>query len=89
MTPWLLVLIVFVGNLPFGYWRASVARFSVTWFVAVHAMVPAILALRLWLDLPFDWGMLPPMVLAYLAGQSLGARLYGRYPGLVRTGTGD
>jgi hypothetical protein len=87
MTPWILVLIVFVGNLPFGYWRESVERFSAPWFVAVHAMVPVILAARLGLDLPFDWAMLPPMVLAYLAGQALGARWRRRQcaPATVRS----
>jgi hypothetical protein len=68
-----LLLFVFVVNLPFGYWRESVVKFSVAWFVAVHAAVPLILVFRGWLEMPFDWAVLPFAVAAYFAGQTVGA----------------
>lgn len=30
----------FLVNVPFGYWRAGVRKFSPAWFVAIHAAVP-------------------------------------------------
>jgi hypothetical protein len=65
----------FLLNLPMGWWRAGVRKFSPAWFVAVHAAVPLIVALRLVLDLPFRWATLPLFVACYFAGQALGARL--------------
>ena len=71
----LLLLFVFVVNLPFGYWREGVRRFSLAWFVAVHSAVPLIIGLRLLFGIPFEWTLLPFAVLAYFAGQTIGARI--------------
>jgi len=68
-----LLLFIFIVNLPFGYWREGVAKFSAAWFVAVHAAVPLVLVFRGWLDMPFDWAVLPFAVAAYFAGQTVGA----------------
>jgi hypothetical protein len=65
----------FALNLPFGYWRAGERKFSTQWFVAVHAVVPLVIALRYSLGLPFRWSMLPLFVAAYFGGQSAGSRL--------------
>ncbi len=65
----------FVVNLPFGYWRAGVRKFSPQWFLAVHAAVPMVIALRYTLGLPFRWSMLPFFVVAYFGGQYVGSRL--------------
>ena len=68
------LLAAFAVNVPFGYWRAGVRKFSPAWFVAVHAAVPMIVALRFALGIPFRWAMLPLFVLAYFGGQAAGAR---------------
>jgi hypothetical protein len=70
----------FALNLPFGYWRAGVRKFSPQWFVAVHAVVPLVIALRLALGLPFRWSMFPLFVAAYFGGQFAGSRLRLRRP---------
>ena len=71
----LVALTVFAVNLPFGYWRAGLPRLSAAWFVAIHAPVPIVIALRWLLGLPFRWSTLPLFVAAYFAGQFAGARL--------------
>ena len=71
----LVALAVFVVNLPFGYWRAGLPRLSAAWFVAIHAPVPMVIALRWALGVPFRWSTLPLFVAAYFAGQFAGARL--------------
>jgi len=70
--------IVFVLNLPFGYWRQGLRKFSAAWFVAIHAPVPMVIALRWGLGLPFRWSTLPLFVAAYFAGQWAGAQLRRR-----------
>lgn len=65
-------------NMPFGYWRESVRKFSPAWFVAVHAAVPLIVAVRWALGVEFAWLNVPLLVAAYFAGQTIGARLYRR-----------
>jgi hypothetical protein len=70
--------VTFALNLPFGYWRAGVRKFSPQWFVAVHAAVPLVIALRYSLGLPFRWSMFPLFVAAYFGGQFAGSRLRGR-----------
>ena len=74
----LLLLFTFIVNIPFGYWRERVAKFSVPWFVAVHAAVPLILGLRWTMGIEFEWLKLPLLVFAYFAGQTVGARLRRR-----------
>jgi len=64
----------FLINLPCGYWRAGLRKFSPAWFVAIHAPVPVVIALRYALGLPFRWSMLPLFVAAYFGGQFIGSR---------------
>ena len=70
----LLMAFTFVVNLPFGYWREGIVKFSPAWFVAVHAAVPLIILLRYTFDLDWRWGALPFTVAAYFGGQAVGAR---------------
>jgi hypothetical protein len=74
----LAILCTFLVNVPFGYWRAGVRKFSPAWFVAVHAAVPIVVGLRFALGLPFRWTVFPLFVVAYFGGQTLGARLRQR-----------
>jgi len=64
----------FFVNLPFGYWREGVRKFSPAWFVAVHAAVPLIVALRFVFEFEWRLAALPFTVAAYFGGQTVGAR---------------
>jgi hypothetical protein len=72
----LVLVFTFAVNIPFGYWRESVRKFSPAWFVAVHAAVPLVIAVRLLLGVEFAWLNVPLLVAAYFAGQTIGARLF-------------
>ncbi|HUH12633.1 MAG TPA: hypothetical protein VMK65_05965, partial [Longimicrobiales bacterium] len=61
-------------NLPFGWLREGTRRFSLAWFLAIHAPVPLVVALRMGLGVPLAWSTLPLLVGAYFTGQALGAR---------------
>lgn len=64
----------FAINLPFGYWRGGLSKFSPAWFVAIHAPVPLVVALRFALGLKFRWVALPFFVASYFSGQYVGSR---------------
>jgi hypothetical protein len=69
----LTALIVGILNVPFGYWRANVKRFSIQWFLAIHIPVPFIVALRLLSGIGFAWYTYVFLVAGYFLGQQLGS----------------
>lgn len=69
----LIALLVFVLNIPFGYWRANVKQFSVQWFLAIHIPVPFIIALRLLSGIGFAWYTYVFLVGAFFLGQRFGS----------------
>lgn len=78
MTPSLgLAAVVLLLNLPMGYVRAGSRKFSLPWFVAVHAAVPVVAGLRLLTGIGWRPETLPLFVAAYAAGQFLGGRFRG------------
>jgi len=64
-------------NVPFGYWRAGLRRFSPSWFVAVHAPVPLVVVLRLLVGVAWRLASLPILAGAFFTGQLLGGLLRG------------
>jgi hypothetical protein len=75
MNLWVVAALVLLINLPFGFWRAGVRKFSAAWFVAVHAPVPLVAGLRIYSGLGFQWTTFPLIVAAFFCGQFLGGRL--------------
>ena len=76
---WLRLLAVaaatLVLNLPFGFWRAGVRKYSPAWFLAVHATVPLIVAMRLAAGLGWRLSTFPVLIGAFFGGQFIGGRL--------------
>jgi len=64
--------IVFLLNIPFGYWRANVRKFSVQWMLAIHIPVIIIIAIRLATHLGFAWYTYVFLVTMFFLGQRLG-----------------
>jgi hypothetical protein len=69
----LIGLTVVIINIPFGYWRANVRRFSLQWFLAVHIPVAFVIALRLASHLGFTWYSYVVLVTAFFMGQQFGS----------------
>lgn len=65
--------LILVFNIPFGYWRANVKRFSLQWYLAIHIPVPFIILLRVITDVGFGWQTYIYLVIAFFIGQRLGA----------------
>jgi hypothetical protein len=59
-------------NLPFGFWRAGVPKFSRAWFLAVHLPVPCVVALRLTCRLGWHPVTVAVLVAAFFLGQLFG-----------------
>lgn len=70
-----IALLVFILNIPFGYWRANVKRYSAQWFLAIHIPVPFIIAMRLLAEIGFAWYTYVFLVGAFFLGQKFGSVL--------------
>jgi hypothetical protein len=64
-----------VLNLPFGFWRAGVRKFSLAWFLAVHAPVPLIVGMRFAAGLGWRLATFPVLIGAFFGGQFIGGRI--------------
>ncbi len=71
----IVTIAIFILNIPFGYWRRNVKKFSFQWFLAVHIPVPIIIALRIFVSIGFAWYTYVFFVGAFFLGQSFGAFL--------------
>ncbi|MCF7848129.1 MAG: hypothetical protein K9M45_04700 [Kiritimatiellales bacterium] len=70
-----LVPAILIVNIPCGYWREGLRRFSFLWFVAVHLPVPFIAVARHMLAIEPEWHNFGMMIGAYFTGQFIGAKL--------------
>ncbi|HEY3384663.1 MAG TPA: hypothetical protein VGK32_23120 [Vicinamibacterales bacterium] len=68
--------LVLVVNLPFGFWRATVRRFSLGWVLAVHVPVPIVVALRFASGLGWRLATFPILIGAFVTGQYVGGLMY-------------
>ena len=68
-----IALLVLAINIPFGYWRTNVKRYSLQWFLAIHIPVPLIIALRIASGIGFAWYTYVFLVSAFFLGQQLGS----------------
>ncbi|HEX9016178.1 MAG TPA: hypothetical protein VF960_09310, partial [Chloroflexota bacterium] len=71
---WIAAAAVLIGNLPFGYWRANVRKFSLQWALAIHVPVVLAIALRILGGVPFEPATLAVMVAAFFLGQTAGQK---------------
>jgi hypothetical protein len=78
--------IVLCLNLPFGYWRAQVQRFSTAWFLAIHLPVPLVVGLRILSGMGWRLATFPVLIGAFFAGQLLGG-VFCKMTGKCRNGS--
>eukprot|EP00887_Chlorella_sp_A99_P001587 scaffold8.g1587.t1 len=68
-----LMAVAVAANVPCGVWREHTRKFSLQWFIAVHATIPFVAMLRRAVLMP-QWALALTVVGA-MAGQGVGARL--------------
>lgn len=70
----LILILILIINIFFGYWRATTRKLSVQWFFAIHLPVPIAIALRL-VFFGSSLVLLPFFVVAFAMGQFLGGAI--------------
>ncbi len=71
-----LAVVIYLINLPFGYWRSHVKRASKQWFLAIHIPVILVIALRFLSGLGWALITFPVLVGAFFLGQLSGGFIY-------------
>lgn len=72
----LLTLFTLILNLPFGYWRTNVRKFSLQFFLAIHLPIPFIILFRILSGTGFEPMTLLFTVPAFFLGQVLGSEIH-------------
>lgn len=67
-------ILVFFVNLPFGYLREGQKKFSVLWFVYIHAPVPLSILFRYLFDVKLEFHTFFVIAVFFFLGQFLGSR---------------
>jgi hypothetical protein len=75
MNLFLASIIVFLINIPFGYWRGKERKFSWQWFLTIHIPVPFLVLIRLYFDIGFAFYTYLIIIPVFLAGQFFGKKL--------------
>jgi hypothetical protein len=68
-------LSIFIFNIPFGYWRANVKKYSFQWVLSIHIPVPFIILLRIYSNIGFALYTYPILVGIFFLGQMTGKYL--------------
>ncbi len=63
-----LILNTFLGKL-----RNNYKKMTIMWWILIHASIPVIIPLRIWLDTPKIW--IPVYIAIAVIGQLIGSRL--------------
>ena len=79
MSFYIVLAIIFLLNLPFGYWRGHVRPFSFPWILAVYLPIPLVITVRLLGGVGWHIKTFPLLAVAYFAGQYLGGSLYTQW----------
>ncbi len=72
----LLSAVIYLFNIPFGYWRANVKKFSLQWALAIHLPIPFIILLRIVSNVGFGAETYVFFVIAFFSGQLTGKKLF-------------
>lgn len=74
MAVFLVAVVVFLINLPFGALRATHKKFTLMWWVYIHIPVPFVILLRIYSDIGFAFYTYPILIGAFFIGQLIGRK---------------
>ena len=74
----LVALATYIINIPAGFWRHGLKKFSLQWFIAIHAAVPLVILLRVLAGIEWRPATIAFLVLCYFLGQYSGKTLRAR-----------
>nr|WP_321452554.1 hypothetical protein [uncultured Carboxylicivirga sp.] len=61
-----------IMNIFLGKWRAGFKKMTVPWWLLIHASIPVLIPLRMWLNTPKIW--IPFFIFLAIVGQFIGSR---------------
>ena len=71
-----LLFLALFGNIPLGYLRMGVPKYTLHWFIYIHLSVPFIIWLRVANNI--HWHAVPFSIFLAVIGQMIGTRIYRR-----------
>jgi uncharacterized membrane protein len=71
-----LIVLALIVNIPLGYLRQAVEKFSFAWYFYVHISIPLIIYLRI--KSGYSWKFIPLTLAGTLIGQIIGGRIRRR-----------
>ena len=72
----LVAIIVFLVNIPFGYWRANADTFSLQWILSIHLPISLINLLRIYSGIGFEFITYPIIIITFIHEQQTEAKFY-------------
>jgi hypothetical protein len=68
-----LIAVAIIINIPLGYFRQAVEKFSFAWYFYIHISIPLIIYLRI--KSGYSWKFIPLTLGGALLGQIIGGRI--------------
>lgn len=81
----IIAMIVLLINIPFGFWREGVRKYSLKWFLAIHIPVVSIILLRIYSGIGYELHTYFILISAFISGQKSGGFLYTKKDYLIKT----
>jgi len=77
-----LLIITYLINIPFGIVRKRYKKFSIGWFICIHAPIPIVAFIRISTQISFKF--IPILIAAAIAGQMTGSRVKNNKPSIEK-----
>lgn len=71
-----LIAVALILNIPLGYLRQAVEKFSFAWYFYIHISIPLIIYLRI--KSGYSWKFIPLTIAGAVIGQIVGGRIRRR-----------
>jgi len=71
-----LIALAIIVNIPLGYLRQAVEKFSFAWYFYIHISIPLIIYLRI--KSGYSWKFIPLTLAGTVIGQIIGGRMRRR-----------
>lgn len=71
-----LIALAIIVNIPLGYLRQAVPKFSFAWYFYIHISIPLIIYLRI--KSGYSWKFIPLTIGGAIIGQIIGGRIRRR-----------
>lgn len=68
-----LIALAIIVNIPLGFFRQAVEKFSFAWYFYVHISIPLIIYLRV--KSGYSWKFIPFTIAGAIIGQIIGGRI--------------